>query len=327
MDARIVYPSALEYWLKDEGVPYRFRLPEREEALLGRKGLTTIVNALNFSLPVHIAVPQSICRMSTNNIQYHRLSEKIPEHCFIPIADHVLVSSPAMCFLQAANELSFHELVKLACDLCAIYVLDKHEEFGQRRRDQIVTVKEISDFLSKIKNIRGINKAQAAIRYASDCSNSPVESQLATLAGMPFHYGAYGLLLPEMNREVSLSPAGKDYLGRDTCCCDMVWEKQKVVLEYDSDLAHSTLRQIKKDKNRVAALSVSGYRVISVTSEKIADFRAVESLFMGIREALGMRSYPDRMEKYFEKRWEVVHDLMFKDRPKQPPITRLFQLA
>ena len=325
MDARIVYPSALEYWLKDEGVPYRFRLPDGGEPLLGRKGLTEIVDALNFTFPVHLAVPRSMSRMGTRKIQYRSLPKNLPENAFVPIADHVLISSPAMCFLQAANELPFHELVKLACDLCAIYVLDKHDEFGQHSREQIVSVSEISEFLSKVKNMSGGRTARTAIQYALDRSNSPVESQLATLAGLPFQYGAYGLILPKMNKEIILSSAGKEYLGRDMCCCDMVWEEQKVVLEYDSDLAHSTLKQIKKDKNRVAALSVSGYRVISVTKEKISDFRSVETLFLGIRSALGMRPYPDRLKRYFEKRWEVVHDIMFSDRPNQPPVTRMYR--
>ena len=219
-----------------------------------------------------------------------------------------------MSFLQAATQMSFHELVNLANNLCAIYVLDETEEYGQRRREPITSVADIMEYLTKVNDIAGIRTARRAIRYARDRSNSPMESQIATLGALPLHYGGYGLPPPRLNMDVQLSSEGKEFLGRSFCSCDMVWPEQKVVLEYDSNLAHSTRRQFTIDKNRSTALALSGYRVISVTAEKVANFRAVETLFTGIRTVLGLRTYPDRMQKTFEKRWDVVHDIMFKRR-------------
>ena len=314
LDARIVYPSSLEYWLKDDGVPYRLSVPAIEEKLHGRRGITEIVRMLHFSAPVHIAVPSTVCRRRTRDIIYHKIPEHLPAGSFAQISDYVLISSPEMSFLQAANKMPLHELVNLANNLCAIYVLDKTEEYGQRRREPITCVADIMDYLAQVKDVDGIIKAKKAIRYARDRSNSPMESQIATLGALPVHYGGFGLPLPQLNMDIPLSREGGEFLGRDICCCDMVWLEQKVVLEYDSNMAHSTLRQFTKDKNRSTALALSGYRVISVTAEKVANFRAIETLFTGIRTALGMRTYPARMNKYFEKRWGVVHDIMFKNR-------------
>ena len=156
-----------------------------------------------------------------------------------------------------------------------------------------------------------VQKAKLAIRYALDHSNSPMESNLATLALLPWRYGGYNLKAPKLNLDVNLSETGAEHLGRETICCDMVWIEEKVVLEYDSNLAHLSPDQHAKDKKRITALSLSGYQVISVTANEVRSFRAVEELFLRVRRALGMKTNPERVETNFEQRYDVVHDIMF----------------
>ena len=92
----------------------------------------------------------------------------------------------------------------------------------------------------------------------------------------------------------------------------MVWKKQKVVLEYDSNLSHLGLEQHFKDKRRSTALNIAGYKVISITAEQIGNFGSIETAFLRIRSALGMRTHKDRWEEYLDLRRQVVKDILFQ---------------
>ena len=315
----IMYPSALEYWLEEKGIPYSISsktVLNRDysmESLLencSRKEVSSLLEYLNFSMPVHVGIPAGIRRYNTDKVIAHRLPAQLAPESFIQVADSIYLSSPEMCFLQAAVGIPLEDLVNLACDLCAIYVKDPYESLGQRRREVVTTTESIADFLDKAGGCHGVKNAKRAIQYALNRSNSPVESKLATIAMLPISSGGYGLIRPELNYDVPLSKDGTEYLKQKTCCCDMVWPEQRIVLEYDSNLSHMDVLQIYKDKRRSTALSFSDYKTISVTADQVQSFRTIEGLFLKIRNALNMRTHPERMEKYFEKRWDVVHHIM-----------------
>ena len=125
MITRIVYPSALEYWLKEKGIPYQYwNTGKTANMKTGRASITETVKQLTFTPPVHVAVPRKTNRHNTSIVTFHTLPRHLPENSFIQITDSILISSPEMCFLQSAWILPFHMLVKLACELCAIYVFD-----------------------------------------------------------------------------------------------------------------------------------------------------------------------------------------------------------
>ena len=315
MITRIVYPSALEYWLNEKGLPYRYwdvgkPIPPKEKKT-GRTGITEMVKQLNFSTPMHVAVPKGICRNKTEIITYHMIPKGLPDNSFIRITNDIFISSPEMCFMQAALVLPTHQLVKLANELCAIYVFDPYEDYGQRNREQITTVLNIRDYLQQSKGLKGRSKALQAIQYACDRANSPMEVNLATIAALPLCHGGFGLGDFALNYDVALSDEGASHLGRSVCCCDMVWPEKKVVLEYDSNLSHLSPQQHAKDKARITALSLSGYKVISVTAVDIHSYGKIEDLFQTLRHALGLRTNIAHWQKYSDKRSSVVHSIMF----------------
>ena len=99
----------------------------------------------------------------------------------------------------------------------------------------------------------------------------------------------------------------------------MVWEEKKVILEYDSTLSHLNKDQHIQDKERATALVMSGYKVISATSEQVKNFGNVETLFLNLRRELKLKTRRERMDQYYELRREVVHQLIFADREKRSP--------
>lgn len=327
MAAIITYPSAIEYWLREKGIPYHFRFDPMssgvnnkavQRATSSRADIIQSVNELKFTEPVHVLAVESVQRNATDSIVFHRMPKKLPANSFLKVSEGIYICSPEYCFLQAAKYLSFPQLVLLANDLCAIYMKDDETEYQQRRRDPITTVKKIQSFLNQSNNIQGVTRAKRAIRYALDRSNSPMESRLAVLARLPFSRGGYALPEPKLNLRLRLQKKAADYLGRDYCTCDIVWEEQKVILEYDSSLSHLNKEQHIQDKGRATALTMSGYKVLSATSEQVKNFGNVEILFINLRQELNMRTHQNRLDQYYELRRKVVHQLLFADRWNSP---------
>ena len=271
---------------------------------------TEILPKETSSAPVHILVPKASQRKKGPEYICHILSENLPDNSFIEVAPDIYVICPELCFLLAANYYPIHKLVLLGNDLCATYYSDNRSQYGQQHRPPVTCKKAVIDYLNKCFNIKGLKKALVGIKYVLDNSNSPMESIIAVLMTLPISYGGYALLAPDLNQEIVLSPSGAMYLGRKTCRGDAVWEDERLVLEYDSLSAHLSLEQFHYDKKRASAIAMSGYRIISVTSDQLKNFRAVENLFETLRHELGMRKYQTRFDKYLDKRYQIIHELI-----------------
>ena len=85
--------------------------------------------------------------------------------------------------------------------------------------------------------------------------------------------------------------------------------KEKVIVEYDSNLTHLNKSQHSYDKNKAAALTDSGYKVIPFTAKAVNDFYSIETNFTILRRALHKRSRNNLMTLNEEKRRNVFLDL------------------
>ena len=311
MSIIIVYPTALEFWLEEKGFSSSYEKIFPFSAEISRHNVKKVLEKIRFTKPVHLAVSDNICRKRNQNLTLHRIPHGLPNNSFVRISDEVFVSSPEMCFLSAATDLRFEELVRLGCDLCGIYVLDSYAEYGQRSRSPITTQAEIRAYLNKVQKVNGLVTARKAVKYVLDRSNSPMESRLATIVNLPFHYGGFRTLPPSLNYNIVLSDEGANFLGKSTCCSDMVWPTVKVATEYDSTLAHLTAKQHHLDKKRQTALALSDYKVITITAEQLRNVKSIEETCLMIRKTLGMPTQTNRLNQYQEKRRETIMRLLF----------------
>ena len=307
----IVYPTAARYWLTD--------CPNFENDLKDNNDNNNPLEIMKefgiqkeLPFPLHVAVSSAAERHQGPLFICHLLPEGLPSGSIVQVEKDIFIVSPELCFLQSANDLSIPEMAAFACDLCAIYCQNNQNSFGQVRRDPVTSVDKIISFLNKVNNVKGIKKAKIAIRYALDCSNSPMESKLAAISQLDISRGGYHVLPPELNGVIKLSKEGKKLMKRDTCMSDMVWRKQKVIVEYDSNLSHLSKQQHFIDKTRATALNLSGYTVISITARNLDSFRSIEETFFTIRGVLGMRKYETQFERYLEERYDAVKYLFFK---------------
>ena len=317
----IVGASALEFWLSGVSAfpPNQFSvqnrklvsLPEEYFVDYQEENYRAISSQYGLSLPIQIMVNKDADRKSGNCFHIRMRPKKLPDKSFVRLNKDIYISSPELCFIQVAKVLPLPKLVEAANDFCAMYSLNPNAALQQIARDPIVSTQNILSFLEQTKGLAGIKKARQAIAYAVDASFSPKESELAALASIRLSQGGYGMPKPGLNRDILLSEDAAKILGRNTCCCDLVWEKQRVIVEYDSNLTHLSVNQHAYDKRKTNALNMSGYKVFYVTAENMSSFKSIEATFSNLRKMLGLRPMKSTMEKYESIRREAVHAIVF----------------
>ena len=313
----IVFPSSAAFWLNAHStinrdqlaseVSDRVSLPSVYDLSISADQKELLSRYFDHYFPVTILSPPD-ARKYYKNAVFKAVNHPthMPPKGFIKLRQGIYIASPELCFLQAANKLPFEQLVLLGNDLCGQYVHNDSAEFQQQTRIPITSVQRIRDFLDTAHNCYGYRNAVRATRYILEKSNSPVESKLAFFIRMPAFMGGYALKEPKLNQEISLSEKGTRILRGRSCYGDFVWEKEKVVVEYDSDVSHLSSLQHAKDKHRADAMTISGYRLFSITKNNLASLSAMDETFEMIRAMLGMPSIIPQLEKYIYVRRKML---------------------
>ena len=218
---------------------------------------------------------------------YSRLPE-LP--CFYLLDKHVYIASPELIFLVAASLLELPQLVALGDELCGTYSFDPDSKRGFRTRDVPLIAKEqLQKFLGNCANFPNIARARKALGFVVDNSASPMETALELLLTLPFRMGGYGLPQPIMNFEVPLSMRAQQIVKQEKCRADLCYIKQRIDIEYDGVLDHSSSDDMQSDHARMNALMEEGYEVIVVTKRQFDDVFAFEAIVLMVARKLKKR--------------------------------------
>ena len=269
--------SALQFWLdvsaranpnsfsftRCERIP----LPGKYRLITNPDIIKTVASDLGLNLPLNMFAPDDSSRHAARSVRLSLLPGNLPNNSFIKLQDRQLpsrlremkidiyVASPELCFLLFAGRLSFVRLIELGCNLCAGYAHSSSSDFKQIFRKPITNASMLSDYIAVAERIPGCKKARRAIRFIYDSSNSPIETKLAVIFALPYSEGGYNLPGFCMNERIVLSEAAAASLGIDSCLCDIVWNDEHAVVEYDSNLTHLDKGQHGYDKAKANALS------------------------------------------------------------------------
>ncbi len=319
----ITYPSSLYFWLHYDGFRLEKHMQKMKEISLNNKFLVneydvgSIGTLLGLPHPISLIGAKTTTNKHLRRNYYYVRQTSIPPNSFYKISlsafpFDILLASPEYTFLKASKDLPLASLAELACNLSATYYLDPTAKFKQSSRKKISSISKISEYLITANNMHGIKESLHALRYALDNSNSPMESKLAVLGILPFSLGGYSLRIPELNAIIPLNLKAANLLACESCRGDMVWQNQKVVLEYDSNLTHLSPEQHAYDKRRQTALSLSGYHLISATAEDIRNLNSLDAFFKIVRKTLGQRAEFAKYDKYRNQRFNTVKALLRK---------------
>lgn len=111
-----------------------------------------------------------------------------------------------------------------------------------------------------------------------------MEIATAMLLTLPRMYGGYGAQPCELNAQI-VTERGKFY-------GDLVWPKQRVIVEYDSDEFHLSSAKFSADSARRNALIKAGWTVIVITNKQIRSMEVMGRTANAVLRALGRRMFP-----------------------------------
>lgn len=137
-------------------------------------------------------------------------------------------------------------------------------------------------------HLDGVRRARLIARYVRDRVESPMETVVRLMlvfARLP---------------EPACNPDINDQLGRFVARCDLVYERYRVIVEYDGMWHRKTPEQRRKDRRRIAALEALGWTVIVITAE---DFVAPRAIVHRVHRELVRNGY-DGMEPHFNIMWD-----------------------
>ena len=250
--------------------------------------------------PLHVLVGSDNARKLNRNLHCHISSGEFPNGSFVRLDSGLTISSPELCFLQMADELSLIDLVALGYELCGAYRLDWESSEGKGFRGDLplTSVVSLSSYIARAAGLKGRKKAQKALRFIIDGSASPMETILSMLLTLPYRLGGYGFTKPLLNYRVE-APVD---VGKSTSkstgkskhyYCDLYWADKKVDVEYDSDAYHTGPERIAQDAIRRNALSGMGVTVVTVSRRQVIEASKMRELAKLLSKLLRKRlQYP-----------------------------------
>lgn len=240
--------------------------------------------------PAHFIVPNTLSRVRTACITCSVFDRRIPSSAFVNAGDGVFVASPELCLLIEARTAAFANLVETGYEFCGSYRLAALSDAGMLS-DQLplTSTSKLQSFLSRARNLNGVDAARKAVPHILPNSESPKESQLSILSSFPGRLGGYGFPQPTLNHPVRISEKARGRSVGRTCRCDLFWPDAKLDVEYDSRLHHAGETEQEKDSARRTALAYAGILVITVSSDQLHTRSEMDKVAHAMAKRLGTR--------------------------------------
>lgn len=271
-------------------------------------------NPWGLAMPLHILVGSGNARKTAGSLRCHVSSGRFPHGSFIQAEPGLAVSSPELCFVQMASELSLVELMMLGYELCGNYRLNKtsEPEGGFHKGRALTSVAALDSFVEKARGLKGRTNARKALRFITDGSASPMESALTLLLCLPYRLGGYGLPMPQLNYPIEVGTATRSMPGKQIYHADLFWLDEQVDVEYDSDAHHLTPEQHAHDGMRRNALQASGIVVLSATRKQIMNLTRTRKMVEDLSKLLDKRLCCPALE--FDARHLELRKQLFSNR-------------
>ena len=193
---------------------------------------------------------------SLPGVRLHRRQGRLTD-CAV---DELPLTGPDRTFVDCGTRLGLIELVQLA------------EHLLHTRATTMETLR----CYCHDRHLDGVQRARRALRFVMEGAESPME----TLVRLMLVFAR--LPCPAPNRWIT------DASGRPVARVDLLYERYKVVVEYDGWHHERDSRQRQRDRERRETLEGLGYRLIVVTN---ADLRTPQSVPWRVYEAIRDRGY------------------------------------
>lgn len=158
----ISHISAIEYWLAHESLKPKAtsaqaatELPSSGPTIDDRRRAEQLLKQCA-SIPLHIATTKPL--HNSTRFRCHVWSPPVAQALY-RIADGVYVCSPELAFVQSATALDKIDTVRLGCELCATYSIDRHARGGFFQRNAITAREKLGAVVRENQGANGIKTA------------------------------------------------------------------------------------------------------------------------------------------------------------------------
>ena len=296
----ITHESALAYWLGPYCKPLspNSRWTALPSSPLARETIDTETLARKGVdvEPLHISVGTPAHLIRRRSIAGHVMSGVIPAGSFEPLANpfgvqnpDIRVATPELAFCQSASARLYPEAVLLGYHLCAQF--RPNPITGDPDKIEPVTTSvALQRYVQRYGARPGAAMAtRVATNICPGAAASQMEIALAMLLTLPRKDGGYGLPQGILNGEVTIP--GKEHKAESIVYHgDMVWPKQRLVVEYDSNLHHRDPAQLAIDAERRNNMQDAGWRVATITWSQVQNPGKLDVVAAQLARALGVRN-------------------------------------
>lgn len=196
----------------------------------------------------------------------------IPADAFLAVGPEVHLSCPAFTLVLRARSLGLFGAMSYGNELCGRFSLDKSPR-GMNDHPPFASRANIKTFLSACGRGKGTKNARVAAKWIRDGFRSPKESDLYLSLRLPRDYGGYGFRRDvEVNGHVVVAPELRYISGVASYEVDLLWRREKVVVEYDGD-PHDDPRQKLQDDLKSHVLREMGFEVFRISWDILSDVR------------------------------------------------------
>lgn len=299
--------SSLSLWLTaNTCTPFKNRRGVR--VLIDCEPTPEAVRYLELAFP-RIPQPYHVSVLKRNKKRFPKVvsHESIYRHSnrvYCQVGSGIYASCPELCLAQTSGSLSFPELLLASNVLCGAFF--KRATDGSLMQRRPLTDKgKILTFLQNNPGIHGSKQLREATRWITAGTASPPEAVLSMMLGLPYRLGGFQLKGFALNRRITPSLQAQSVASRATLVPDILFQGEKLVLEYDSTAEHTSARQLALDAKKRLALELDGYKVITVTARQMQNAGEMRKIAEQIYRHLGLRFRP-RSEVFEQKQHELL---------------------
>jgi hypothetical protein len=239
------------------------------------------------TIPVHVTVANKNDTRRFENLVTHWLQNKPIRFTIAKAYRNVYIPTPIVTLMQAAQSVTNLELYDMVSYLCSSFYITSGIDTSLERRHDSLALKEIERFSKLHSSRKGARKLLNATHYAFENAASPKEIELALKLTLPSKQGGLCVPRPLLNYKIELLENTKNLTDSSYYVADACWPNEKILLEYDSDMAHLTSEQKNHDEIKRRTLEAQGYRVFVVTRKQLSSIAQMENTARLILKAMG----------------------------------------
>ncbi|MBQ9021103.1 MAG: hypothetical protein IJ113_03675 [Eggerthellaceae bacterium] len=296
----IGYKSAYQYW--DKANPRQRGLAFASTRSIPIKPYSEVeirdaCSALLLDVPVDVIVSSPNHRHASNKARAHLASKRFNKGDFYSCGTDILVAAPELCYFQLARGLSIPKAALLALEMCGGFST-QHILGRVIEREPLTSIDRLRKCAKRRYAKNSESSAYRALRWVVDGSMSPMESALFLALCLPPRYGGFSIPFPELNVRIELSEQLMRMAHKHHLKGDLVWRKERLVVEYNSDQEHTGGLRIAQDARRINALKHAGYNTIVVTKRQLQEAEDIALLAQQLARILGKRLAPSETRQY-----------------------------